>query len=55
MITPQHVVNIVLDEAAKIGGADETIIGKASEILGITIVGHAWAILPTSRPAGSTM
>jgi predicted Zn-dependent protease len=26
MITPQHVVNIVLDEAAKLGGADETMV-----------------------------
>ena len=26
MITPQHVVNIVLDEAAKLGRADETMV-----------------------------
>lgn len=26
MITPQHVVNVVLDEAAKLGGADETMV-----------------------------
>ena len=26
MITAQHVVNIVLDEAAKLGGADETMV-----------------------------
>src|ERR1700747_2238018 len=26
MITPQHVVNLVLDEAAKLGRADETMV-----------------------------
>lgn len=30
----------------KIGGADETLIGRVTETLGLTIVGQSWAVLP---------